>query len=269
MSGGGGPEANDNEPPARPEEKAASPAPTKVLGRDAAPQLPARFYKLASVSEGADGFGVALDGRALKTPSKLPLRVPSRLLAQAIAAEWAAQGERIDPSSMPLTRLANTAIDAVAPNLASVQADIVQFAGSDALCYRAAEPARLAELQAATWDPILKWAAEALGARFVTQTGILHVSQPQETLAAVGRAVAPFDAFQLTALHVMTTVMGSSVLALAVATGALDAPTAWRAAHLDEDWQIATWGSDGEATDRRERRWREMDAAVAFLTTLR
>ncbi len=272
-SGGAGGEANDNEPPDQTEGDRALPGLEKelgkVLGREAAPQLPARFYKLATVSDAAEGFGVALDGRALKTPKKFPLTVPTRLLAEAIAAEWAAQGPRINPSSMPLTRLANTAIDAVAPNLASVQADIVQFAGSDALCYRAAEPERLAELQAATWDPILAWSAETLGARFLTQTGVLHIAQPEPALEAVARAVAPFSAFQLTALHVMTTLMGSSVLALAVATGSLDATTAWHAAHLDEDWQIATWGSDEEAVARREQRWREMQAAAAFLTTLR
>ena len=255
--------ANDNAP------GAADGCVGKVLGREAAPQLPVRFYKAATARESATGCGVFLDGRPVKTPKKLSLVVPTRALAEAIAAEWDAQGTRIDPTSMPLTRLANTALDAVAPNLASVRADIVGFSSSDLLCYRAAEPARLTQLQAEVWDPILLWAERTLGARFITQTGILHITQPPEALDAIARAVAPLDAFAMTALHVMTTLMGSSVLALGVAKGALTPVAAWDAAHLDEDWQIATWGSDEEAVARRAWRWCEMASSAQFLSTLR
>lgn len=259
-------QVNDNEP--RVPDATIAPA-AKVTGREAAPQLPARFYTVATVSDCAEGFAIELDGRPLKTPKKLSLIVPSRALAEAVAAEWAAQGARIDPTAMPLTRLANTALDAVTPHLAGVRADIVHFASSDALCYRAAEPARLTQRQAEVWDPVLAWAEQTFNARFTTQTGILHVTQPPATLSAIARAVAPFDAFALTPLHVMTTLMGSSVLALAVAHGALAPDGAWTAAHLDEDWQIATWGRDDEAVARRAWRWREMASAAQFLATLR
>lgn len=255
-----------------PDEKPNGQAPVKVPGKEAltAP-LPKRFYAGVSVKEASPGPGYAilLDGRPVRTPKKLPLVVPTRPLAEAIAAEWEAQKERIDPGTMPLSKLAITAIDGVASNMADVAADVVKFAGSDLLCYRAEAPAPLADLQAKAWDPVLRWADDEIGARFHTAKGVMPVPQKPETSDRVAAAVAPFSALELAALHVMTTLTGSALLALAHAKGRLSAAEAWAAAHVDEDWQISQWGVDAEAAERRARRWTEMQAASHFLELLR
>ena len=254
-----------------PDEKPGG-APVKMPGKEplTAP-LPKRFYAGVSVKEATPGPGYAilLDGRPVRTPKKLPLVAPTRPLAEAIAAEWEAQKERIDPSTMPLSKLAITAIDGVAANMADVAADIVKFAGSDLLSYRAEAPAELAERQAKAWDPVLRWAEDEIGARFHTAKGVMPVAQKQETADRVAAVVAPFGALALTALHVMTTLTGSALLALAHAKGRLSAAEAWAAAHVDEDWQISQWGVDAEAAERRARRWAEMQAASRFLELLR
>jgi chaperone required for assembly of F1-ATPase len=244
----------------------------KVPGKEAlTPPLAKRFYKAASVEEASPGPGYAilLDGRPVRTPKKLPLVVPTKKLAEAIAEEWQAQAEHIDPSTMPLSKLAITTIDGVADNAAAVGADIVKFAGSDLLSYRAEAPAELAVNQAHAWDPILRWAETDLGAHFHTGAGVMPVPQSQRALERIAAAVAPFDAFALAALHVMTTLTGSALLALAHAKGRLSAAEAWAAAHVDEDWQISQWGEDMEAAARRARRWAEMQAASRFLGLLR
>ena len=234
--------------------------------RSMRPQLPKRFYAEASAKPHEAGFAVFLDGRLARTPGRHPLAAPRRLLAEALAAEWAAQGERIDPATMPLTRLANAAIDRVAGEMAAVAADIVKYAASDLVCYRAAEPQSLADRQEEIWSPLLAWAKDALGARFALAAGIMPVAQDAATLAAIGRAVAPFDAFRLTALHATTTLTGSAVIALAVARGRLSAEEAWRAAHVDEDWQMSQWGADETAMASRALRWRDMQAAALILS---
>ncbi|MCZ7596354.1 MAG: ATPase [Hyphomicrobium sp.] len=188
------------------------------------------------------GFAVLLDGRPVRTPKKLPLSVPTRSLAEAMAAEWAAQKERIDPVTMPLSKLAITAIDGVAGSMPEVAGDIVRFAGSDLLCYRAEAPVALAVLQAAAWDPVLRWVEAESGARFFLAEGVMPVTQSRQALSRFGDLLTPFGAFALTCLHVMTTLTGSAFLALAVAKGRLGVEAAWDAAHLDEDWQIARWG---------------------------
>ena len=261
-------EANDNAPPtlAGLDQPLDTPA-AKVLGREPV-VLPKRFYTSVATTITPAGHAVLLDGRAIKTPKRQPLAVPNPALADAIAAEWLAQGEHIDPSTMPITRLANTTLDAVIPHPRPVASDIVDFSGSDALCYRAAEPAALAQRQSQVWDPILAWANQTLGARFVTQVGVTHVAQPPQTLAAIARTVAALSPWQLAPVHVMTTITGSAVLALAIAHRHLDLDAAWFAAHVDEDWQIATWGDDDEAQFRRARRWLEIKAAYAMLATL-
>jgi chaperone required for assembly of F1-ATPase len=241
--------------------------PADGLGREPKAPLPKVFYKLATVLETATGFVVQLDGRTIKTPKKSVLYVPSRALADHIAAEWQAQSIDIDPETMPLTRLANTTLDAVIANIDAVRADIVDYAGSDALCYRADAPATLVARQAANWDPIITWAHREFGAHLVARTGIVHVPQSPEALAAISRAIAPFSPWQIAPLHVMTTITGSALLALAVANRAVDLDAAWTAAHIDEDWQIETWGTDAEALVRRERRWRDMKAASQMLET--
>lgn len=246
-----------------------APAAGKVPGREALrPPLPKRFYKDVTVGEAENGSSILLDGRSVRTPKKLPLVVPTHALAEAIAEEWAAQTERIDPATMPLSKLAITAIDGVTGSMDEVAADIVRFAGSDLLCYRAEAPAVLAEMQALAWDPILRWAEAATGARFLLAEGVMPVTQNREALSRFGDLIAPFGAFALTCLHVMTTLTGSAVLALAVAKGRLTAEEAWNAAHLDEDWQIARWGVDVEAAERRARRHAEMLAASRFLQLL-
>jgi len=243
--------------------------PAKVPGREPPAPLPKRFYKDVTVAPAADGFAILLDGKPVRTPRKLPLRVPTRALADAIAAEWAAQKERVDPASMPLSKLAITAIDGVASHMADVAAEIVKFAGSDLLCYRAEAPEALRVLQAAAWDPMLRWAEDELGVDLATAKGVMPVTQRQESLARVAAAVAPFEAMALTSLHVLTTLTGSAILALAHAAGRTSAEAAWAAAHVDEDWQVSQWGVDVEAAERRARRWAEMLAASRFLELLR
>lgn len=243
--------------------------PAKVPGREPPAPLPKRFYKDVTVAPAADGFAILLDGKPVRTPRKLPLRVPTRALADAIAAEWAAQKERVDPASMPLSKLAITAVDGVASHMADVAAEIVKFAGSDLLCYRAEAPEALRVLQAAAWDPMLRWAEDELGVHLATAKGVMPVTQRQESLTRVAAAVAPFDAMALTSLHVLTTLTGSAILALAHAAGRISAEAAWAAAHVDEDWQVSQWGVDVEAAERRARRWAEMQAASRFLELLR
>jgi chaperone required for assembly of F1-ATPase len=226
---------------------------------------PKRFYQTVSVDGAAPAFRVLLDGKPMRTPAKRELAVPTQALAEALAAEWEAQGERIDPASMPLTRLVNSAIDGVTGREAEVRAEIARYAGSDLLSYRADGPAELVRRQAEAWDPVLSWARNALGAHFVLGQGIMPVAQPQAATAAVARALSELDVFDLAAHHVMTTLTGSALLALAHAGGRLTADEAWAAAHVDEDWQISQWGSDAEAEARRARRRFELEAATRLL----
>ncbi|WP_237479036.1 ATP12 family chaperone protein [Lichenibacterium dinghuense] len=239
-----------------------------IPGRQAPPPKPKRFYAEAAAEERDGAFALVLDGRAAKTPAKRPLALPSRAAAEAVAAEWNAQVEVIDPARMPLTRLCNTAIDGVAEQMAAVADEVRTYLTSDLLAYRAADPAPLVLAQARAWDPVLDWAREAHGARFVLAEGITFVAQPPATLAAMGSAVdgvvgsgagAPF---RLAALDVMTTLTGSALLALAVMQARLTPEDAWAAAHVDELFQESQWGADAEALERRERRWADMRAAA-------
>jgi chaperone required for assembly of F1-ATPase len=228
-----------------------------------------RFYKQASVGEAEGGFALLLDGRGARTPAKNRLVVPSRAIAERIAAEWAGQGEIVAPASMPITRLANSAIDGVARTLAETHAEIARYAGSDLTCYRALEPEALVDEQARAFDPVLAWAEEALGARFVLGAGLTHFAQPEAALAAVRSAVGAYQSpFAVAALHVMTSLTVSVLLALAVARGALTAEAAWRAAHVDEDFQIRKWGEDEEAITRRAARAQEFYAAAMVIAAL-
>ena len=180
-----------------------------------------------------------------------------------VAAEWERQRETIEPADMPLTRLLNSAVDGVSRTMAETRADILKYAGSDLLCYRAEEPEELAERQRLAFDPVLAWAAETLGAHFNLGAGVVHVAQPPESIAAVRAAIADFDdPVALAALSAMTTLSGSALLALAVARGFMTPDAAWRAAHVDEDFQAERWGVDADARARREARWREFEAAA-------
>ena len=252
------------------DEKSAKPV--KIPGKEAATApLLKRLYAHVAVESAARkaGFAILLDGRVVRTPKKMPLVVPTRGLAEAIAAEWAAQGEHVDPQTMPLSKLAITAIDGVRGAAAEVAADIVRFAGSDLLCYRAEGPEGLVQRQAEVWDALLQWCEAELGARLIRAEGVMPVEQSRQALDRIAAQVAPFDALALACLHVMTTLTGSALLALAHAKGRLSAEEAWAAAHIDEDWQISQWGEDAEAAHRRAARWAEMQAASRFLELLR
>jgi chaperone required for assembly of F1-ATPase len=223
-----------------------------------------RFYRTVDVREAEGGRrALTLDGRQARTPARNPLAAESRALMLKVAAEWERQRETIDPADMPLTRLLNSAIDGVARTMAETRAEVLKYAGSDLLCYRAEEPEALAERQRLVFDPILAWAAETLGARFRLGAGVMHVEQSPEALAAIGAALDAYEVpVALAALSAMTTLTGSALLALAVARGFLTPEAAWRAAHVDEDFQAERWGVDAEATARREARWREFEAAA-------
>jgi chaperone required for assembly of F1-ATPase len=231
-----------------------------------ADDLPRRFYERAGVEERDGAFVLVLDGKQARTPARAPLAVPSRALGEAMAEEWNAQGPRIDPRSMPLTRIVNVAIDGVARHRREVIAEIVKYAGSDMVCYRAEEPAELVERQREAWDPLLAWADEALGCPLNQATGILFADQPKASLDAVFSEVSKYDNFGLAALSVITTLTGSAILALAVAKARLEPESAWAAAYLDENYQNERWGIDEEAQEKRAARWREMDGAARLLT---
>jgi chaperone required for assembly of F1-ATPase len=226
--------------------------------------LPKRFYKTVAVKDEGAGASLQLDGKAVRTPGKALLALPTAALAEAVAQEWRDQGERIDPATMPLTRLANSAVDGVTGREDAVIDDIMAHAASDLVCYRAAAPRGLTEAQTAHWDPVLAWAKQSLGAPLTLSEGVVHVTQPEASLKRIREQLAGRDAFSLAALHVMTALTGSALLALAVAQGRLTPEEAWQAAHVDEDWQISQWGEDPEAKARREHRWRDFAAAAAL-----
>ncbi len=236
------------------------------------PSLPKRFYTDVSVGEGqgadgASGFTILLDGRPVRTPARSLLLSPSRELAEAMAVEWAAQKDVIDPFSMPLTRLVNVALDRVSVETEAVREDVVRYVGTDMLFYRSEGPQSLVERQAQHWDGVLDWLRDQHGARFYLAEGIRHVVQPDESLEKV-RTLVPSSVMKLAAVHSITSLTGSALLALAVAQGHMDGQTAWRAAHVDEDWNRDQWGEDELATERRLAREVEMDAAVRMLALL-
>jgi chaperone required for assembly of F1-ATPase len=230
---------------------------------------PKRLYRAVSVDGTPPAVRVRLDGKPVRTPARRELALPARPLAEALAAEWAAQGERIDPAAMPLTRLVNSALDGVAGREDEVRAEIARYAASDLVCYRADAPAELVRRQAEAWDPVLEWARAELDVQLATGQGIVPVSQPRAALAAIAGTLADLAALPLTAHHVIASLTGSALLAIAHARGRLTAEEAWTAAHIDEDWQIGKWGEDAGAKARRARRWAEMQAASRLLALLR
>lgn len=207
-----------------------------------------RFWKEVHVVPEGQGFQVLLDSRAVRTPAKSPLILPTRRMAEAIAREWAAVVEHVDPRVMPVTRAANAAIDKVTPQFAEVAELIAAYGASDLLCYRADAPAELAAGQAAAWDPMLDWARVRLGAHMVATTGISAVTQPEESLARLKRAVLDCTPFQLTALYDLVGISGSLILGLAAAYGDFPAEQIWSLSRFDENWQSKLWGEDEEAS---------------------
>lgn len=228
-----------------------------------------RFYEEAATSASPDGgYSVLLDGKAVKTPKRALLSLPNLALAEAIAKEWQGQCDEIDPRTMPLTRLAYAAIDVVTPEREAVAEQLLKYSEHDLLCYRAEKPPALAARQAEAWDPLLEWAAETYGARLNIGSGIRHVAQPVEALAALQQAIARYGGFELAALHTATTVTGSLILALALAEEEVSADQAFAAATLDEAFQVEKWGVDAEAEQRRSNLRSELVAAGDFLRLL-
>jgi chaperone required for assembly of F1-ATPase len=223
-----------------------------------------RFYSLAGIRDEAGGFAIVLDDRPIRTPSGRVVIVPDRGLAEDVAAEWSAQGETLDPSTMPLTRFANSVVEAVADRADLVRDDIAKYLQSDLLFYRAGHPEALVAREAAHWDPVLDWARDHLGAHFILAEGIMHVGQPEAAVAAA-RAALPTDPWAVAAAHVVTTLTGSALLALALLHGARDADQVWRAAHVDEDWNADQWGVDEEAAARRAGKLTDFRAATRIL----
>lgn len=221
-----------------------------------------RFYKSVSVD---DGNAILLDGRTLKTPRGGALDLPTRSLAEAIAEEWRVQGEEIDPQSMPFAKLANTAIDGVTPRRDEVIDEIVAFAKHDHLCYRTDTPPDLLRRQSEAWDKLLDWAAERYGAPLLRAHGITSVAQPERSIAALRRAVEAFDPFALAALHVIASISGSLVLALAVADRHLSAAEAFERSQIDERFQAEKWGLDTDAEARAKRLAADLAMAARFL----
>ena len=221
-----------------------------------------RFYKTVSLT---DDLGIALDGRAVKTPLKVPLALPTRALAEAVAAEWEAQGEKLDPASMTLTKLANTAIDRVAASREAIEAEVLDYSNSDLVCYRADRPPDLVQRHTRQWDPVVDWARTALDAPFEVRMGVMHKPQPEAALGAFGAALNDMSDFELAAFHTLMTLTGSALIALMLARRAINPEEAWITAHVDEDYQIEQWGEDAEAAARRAARLKEFMAACRFL----
>ena len=238
--------------------------PTEAARRAMRPALKRRFYTSVGIAREADGFAIVLDGRPVRTPARRALAAPTQPLAQALAAEWDAQADVIDPARMPLTRLANTIIDGVAAASREIAAEIEKYLGSDLVCYRAEGPDRLVVRQANRWDPILAFARDALGARFEITYGVRFVTQSPDAIAAARQAV-PIDPWRLGAVHTVMTLTGSALIALAFERGAVTLDDAWDAAHVDEDWNMELWGRDELALARRAARLAEMQAAAQVL----
>lgn len=238
------------------------------------PKLRSRFYRQATIEQDGELLRVLLDGKPVRTPAQRILAAPARPLADALATEWNAQSDTIDPAQMPLTRLANVIIDAVADAPEPFAKEVESYLKSDLVFYRAAEPDGLVASQNRHWDPLLAWAADALGARFVLAQDVMHVTQPDAALVAASRAIArgasrPIETWRLGALASVTTSTGSALIALALAAGRLDADAASAAANVDEDWNIATWGEDVLAIERRAARRKELQTAALVLDLLR
>jgi chaperone required for assembly of F1-ATPase len=228
-----------------------------------------RFYKSVTVDRAPEGYRILLDGKPVKTPGRNALLLPRDALAQSIADEWLAQTDEITPISMPMLRMANTAIDGVTQNRDAVIAAILRFGEHDAVCYRATYPVDLVMRQQEAWAPMLEWAASRHDAQLLVTTGLGHIEQSPEALARLRDAVAAHDDFALAALHVMASITGSLVLGLALAEGAINAAQAFQMSRLDEDYQVGQWGRDAEAEARAQALAREMDVAIRFLEASR
>lgn len=232
-------------------------------------QLPRRFYKTVTVAPSPGGFGVLLDGKPVRTPARQLLVMPTHAAAALIGQEFEGQATGINPALMPVTRLANTVIDAIASDSQAVLEDLMRFAASDLLCYRATAPRELVERQVLLWDPVIDWLRNSHGANFVLAEGVIHVAQPQSALVLFGAMLQSHaEPFRLGCLHMFATLTGSAMLAVAIAEGFLSPDQAWTAGCLDEDWNASHWGEEAEAGARRHNRGCEMSAAGNLLDAL-
>jgi chaperone required for assembly of F1-ATPase len=232
--------------------------------------LPKRFYKDVGVIEEGGLYALKLDGRGAKTPARNSLALPTRATANIIAAEWAAQVDVINPDAMPATRMVNSALDGVAARMDDVRTEILSYASSDLVCYRAEAPEGLVSEQSRHWDPVITWASDALGASFVLAKGIIHAEQPPQSLMNVSKQINDIiEPIGLAALHVMTTISGSCLISLMLCKGILTLEQAWAAATVDENWNISLWGSDDEAIVRLERRRQEFGVAHDLWVSLK
>jgi chaperone required for assembly of F1-ATPase len=228
-----------------------------------------RFWSDVSVEAADGGFTIRLDKRQLRTPSKAPLLLPTRALAEAVGAEWSAQGASVNPDAMPMTRAANTTIDRVAPEHDAVATVIAGFGDADLICYRAPHPHALVLRQSAAWDPLVAWAKQELGAPLVVVPGVVHAPQPADSLAALAAVVRAHGPWELSALHDLVTITGSLVMGLAVSQGYLAAEKAWSLGRIDEDWQIEHWGADADAAAVADRRRVDLTNAARLLELVR
>lgn len=227
-----------------------------------------RFWKEALTERVEGGWLIRLDARPVRTPARRLCIVPVAGMADGIAAEWNAQGERVEPLSMPLTRAASTCLDRVMPEIDAVRRNVTSYGGTDLLCYRAPSPGELVARQNQGWDPLLDWAEERLGARLAVGAGVMHIAQPPEAMERLARHVESFDAWELTGLSELTSLSGSLILALAVLHGRLTAEDAWTLSRLDEQWNIEQWGEDAEAAQQTARRKADFEAAAGQLRLL-
>jgi chaperone required for assembly of F1-ATPase len=227
-----------------------------------------RFWKSARAIQNDGGWGVELDGRPLRTPARKPLSVPTQRLADAIAGEWNAAEDKIDPRAMPLTGIANAAIDRVAPDKQSFASGIAKYAEADLACYRAEGPQGLIDAQAEHWDELLAWGRRRFDVDFRTTSGVLHVDQPPATVERLAHAVSALDSYRLAGLSPLVTIGGSLLAALGVLEEAFTPEWAWEAVSVDDRWQLEQWGSDEEAETAMANRERDFLAAARFLKLL-
>lgn len=228
-----------------------------------------RFWDTATVTQTEAGYGVVLDGRPVKSPLKTALVVPTRAMAEAMAAEWAAQGEKVNPLSMPVTRAVNATLDKVIPQRAEVADMLAEYGGSDLLCYRATHPEELIARQRAAWDPLLAWAADTFGAQLIATHGVIPVAQPPEATESLRAQIHALDPFSLTAVHEFVTITGSLVIGLAALKEVWSLEDLWAAARIDELWQEEQWGEDEEATAAAKAKKTAFLQGAAFLSLVR
>ncbi|BBD98982.1 ATPase [Sphingobium amiense] len=228
-----------------------------------------RFYKEVALTKAEGGWSIALDARPVRTPARALLVLPTPALAEAVADEWRGQGDTVDPASMAMTGLANAAIDHVATDPAAFAATIARYAQSDLLCYRADGPDALVARQEAAWNPLLEWARARYDVAFAVTQGIIPVPQPEETLSRLAAAVLTLDPFTMAGLSTLVTISGSLVCGLAIVEGGHNPESIWRAAEIDEAWQVEQWGEDAEATARSARRYADFATAAAFCALCR